>query len=673
MFINGRGRLFLSFVFFIWLKSIFAYFFDFSLGASGFFQYFILLINPLATASFFLGLSLFVRGKKTSYFTLFFIYILLTSLLFANVIYYREFTSFITINTLKSASQVTKGLGSGVLELLQLSDILYWIDIPILLILFTFKKFKMEPKHIKGRQAIALSLFSITFFLGNLSLAQMDRPQLLTRTFSADYLVKYLGIPAFSLYDSIKTYQTNQIRANASENDLAQVVEFIQGNQARPNDELFGIAKGKNVIYIHLESFQQFLIDYHLEDENGQKHEVTPFLNSIYHSDNSFSFADFFHQVAAGKTSDAETLIENSFFGLAQGPLFTQLGSQNTFFAMPAILGQKGYTSAVFHGNSGNFWNRMETYKNFGVDFFFDSNYFELTLENSFQYGLHDKELFTQSQKYLERLQQPFYAKFITVSNHFPYNELAEDVGFPQAMTRDSSVNGYFSTANYLDRAIEEFFDYLKSSGLYEQSIFVIYGDHYGISNARNVELATILTTERKTWGEFDNVMLQRVPYMIYLPGFNEGSIKENFAGQIDSAPTLLHLLGIQTGNFLHLGQDMLSSEHNNLVVFRNGTIVTPTYTMIGTQDVYFTQTGLLIEEFTPEMEKEIENIREFAALKLSKSDRLTNGDLLRFYHESQIDFVNPIDFSYQNSFERLLEIEKRLGNQSTSLFSQNN
>src|SRR5699024_3366796 len=132
-------------------------------------------------------------------------------------------------------------------------------------------------------------------------------------------------------------------------------------------DQYFGLAKGRNVIYIHLESTQQFLIDYKLKDENGVEHEVMPFINSLYHSNSTFSFSNFFHQVKAGKTSDSETLFENSLFGLNQGALFTQLGGKNTFEAAPNILKQtQGYTSAVFHGNSGTFWNRNETYKRLG-------------------------------------------------------------------------------------------------------------------------------------------------------------------------------------------------------------------------------------------------------------------------------------------------------------------
>src|SRR5699024_8364593 len=197
---------------------------------------------------------------------------------------------------------------------------------------------------------------------------------------------------------------------------------------------------------------QQFLIDYKFKDDQGQEHEVMPFVNSLYHDDSTFSFDNFFHQVGAGKTSDAETLLETSLFGLNQGAFFTQFGGKNNFEAAPNILQQtQGYTSAVFHGNSGNFWNRNETYKHLGYDYFFDASYYDVNEDNSFQYGLHDKPFFDQSIQYLEHLQQPFYTKFVAVSNHYPYAQFTdEDAGFPIADTGDETINGYFATANYL-------------------------------------------------------------------------------------------------------------------------------------------------------------------------------------------------------------------------------
>src|SRR5699024_11525093 len=144
----------------------------------------------------------------------------------------------------------------------------------------------------------------------------------------------------------------------------------------------------------------------------------TPFLNNLYNSKDMYSFENFFHQVGQGKTSDAENMLETSTYGLPQGSLFSALGTDNTFQAAPSILNQEGgYSSAVFHGNNGSFWNRNSVYPNMGYQNFFDASYFNQDSNNLSEYGLKDKLLFHDSVKYLERMQQPFYAKFITVSN----------------------------------------------------------------------------------------------------------------------------------------------------------------------------------------------------------------------------------------------------------------
>ncbi|MDT2823786.1 LTA synthase family protein [Vagococcus lutrae] len=658
----------------LWAKTMFAYLVDFHLGIESLFQYFILFINPFATATLLLSIGLYVKNPKRAYWTTTLIYIAMSILLFSNVVYYREFTDFITINTMLGAGKVASGLGESALRLFRPYDLLYLIDFPILGVLFWKKKINVDEQPIRFRLAFAITSLSVLMFSINLSLAEADRPQLLKRTFSKDYIVKYLGINAFTAYDGLQTYQANQNRAQASENDLVSIEEYVSHHQTPPNEKMFGVAKGKNVIYVHLESLQQFMIGYHLVDENGVSHEVTPFLNSLFNDQATYSFDNVFHQVKSGKTSDAETLLENSFFGLDQGPLFTQLGNKNTFQAAPAILGQEaGYTSAVFHGNAGTFWNRNETYKHLGYDYFFDGSYYDVNEDNSFQYGLHDKPFFQQSTQYLEHLQQPFYTKFIAVSNHYPYSEFKDgDAGFPMANTKDTTINGYFATANYLDKAVEEFFNYLKASGLYENSMIVLYGDHYGISDSRNVELAELLDKSPSLWGPYDNAQLQRVPLMFHIPGQTEGFVNHTFGGQVDVLPTLLHLLGIDSNKYLMLGQDLFSPENSQIVTFRNGDIMTPEYTIIG-DNAYLNKTGQMILEPTEEQTAQIEQIREAGQQQLQTSDALTNGDLLRYYTNSNLEPVKPDSYNYKNQVERLEKIEKEKGKNSTSVYSQHN
>lgn len=657
-----------------WFKTMWAYSVDFNLDIQGPYQIFLAVINPLPISLLFIGLALYIKRTKLFYSLAFGIYLLLFIWLISNSIYYREFTDFVTVNTMLASSKVSAGLGAAALELFRPWDVIYILDFPILAFFFFKKWIRMDNRPFNKRASFAVTSLSAMLFSANLFLAEIDRPELLTRGFSNYYVVRALGLPAFLGYSANQTYAANKERSKASEADLKPVEEYIQQHYAKPNPEYFGMAKGRNVIYIHLESFQQFLIDYKLKVDD-KEYEVTPFLNSLYHSKETFAFSNVFNQVKAGKTSDAETMIETGLFGLNQGSFMVNYGGTNTQQAAPFILSKNGYnSSAVFHGNAGSFWNRNTAYKQWGYNYFFDASYFtKQNSSNSFQYGLNDKYMLKDSIKYLERLQQPFYTKFITVSNHYPYTTSlsGDDLGFPLAKTQDETINGYFATANYLDSSIKAFFDYLKESGLYKNSIIVLYGDHYGISNSRNPALAPLLGKNSETWSSYDNAMLQRVPYMVVVPGMDKGGIIDTYGGEIDMLPTLEHLLGIESNKFLQVGQDMLSPEHDQIVAFRSANyFVTPEYTSYSGR-TYYTKTGEEITNPDEKTKEELDKIREAANLQLKISDSIQTGDLLRFFKGNDLGKVNPEDYSYTNSFKALKKIEKEKGDKSTSLYNQ--
>jgi lipoteichoic acid synthase len=387
-----------------------------------------------------------------------------------------------------------------------------------------------------------------------------------------------------------------------------------------------------NVIYYHLESFQNFLIHYKLHGE-----EVTPFLNSLTKDPNTIYFDNFFHQTAHGKTSDAEFMLENSLYGLPQGSAY-MLKGLNTYQAAPGILGQQGYTTAVFHGNAASFWNREEIYKSFGYDKFFDSSYFNMNQKDLTDYGLMDKPFLKQSFPMLESLHQPFYTKLITLSNHFPFNMDQKETTIKPADTGVPTVDDYFQTARYADEAVKQFFTYLKKSGLDDHTIVILYGDHYGIPKDNNNEMSQIMGKEITP---FESAGLQRVPLFIHVPGI-KGGVNHEYGGQVDVLPTLLHLLGIDSKKYIQFGTDLLSKEHDDLIPFRNGDFVSPTITAVEGK-YYDSKTGMEIGE---DKMAEVQRDQDIVQEKLSLSDKVVNGDLLRFYTPK--DFV-PVDRTKYN------------------------
>ena len=80
----------------------------------------------------------------------------------------------------------------------------------------------------------------------------------------------------------------------------------------------------------------------------------------------------------------------------------------------------------------------------------------------------------------------------------------------------------------------------------------------------------------------------------IRVPGI-EGGVNHEVSGQIDILPTLLHLLGTDTKNYVQLGTDLLSENHDELIPFRNGEFVSPTITFADGK-FFDSTTGLELE-----------------------------------------------------------------------------
>jgi lipoteichoic acid synthase len=612
-----------------WIKTYVAYRVEFKLGIDNSMQKFLLALNPLSSALFFLGLA-FLSKKRTKL-VMIIINFLLSFLLYANIVYYRFFNDFITIPVLLQAKSNAGQLGDSAGALMAPTDVFYFTDtiLLILLALFAFKKVKQLTSR---RPFQVVLLLSVMVFLFNLNLAEKDRSDLLTRTFDRNYLVKYLGAYNFTIYDIVQNIRTSSERVMANGSDITNAENYHKANYTQPNPALFGKAKGMNVIYVSLESFQNFMIDYKL---NGQ--EVTPFLNSLAHDNNTFYFDNFYHQTGQGKTSDAEFLMENSLYPLNQGAVFVNK-AQNTYQATPAILKGYGYNSAVFHGNYKTFWNRNVMYKALGYDQFFDASYYDMSAGNIKNYGMKDIPYFKESMPMLESLKQPFYTKFITLSNHYPFEMDPGDTTFPAGDFGDPVVNDYFQSAHYMDEALQQFFDSLKADGLYDKSVIVLYGDHYGLSENHNKAMAKVLGVPEIT--PTINASLQETPLFIHVPGV-QGGVQHQYAGEVDVRPTLLHLLGIDTKDYIEFGSDMLSPQHRNWALFRNGDFVSPNVDEIGGK-CYSTQTGQV--EANNSACKPIDSqLRQ----ELQMSDDIVNKDLLRFYKPKGFTPINPNDYQY--------------------------
>jgi len=350
--------------------------------------------------------------------------------------------------------------------------------------------------------------------------------------------------------------QYNSSSLNINESQIAADAE-----EADKEPRYFGIAKGRNVIVIQVESLQDFVINMHYE---GQ--ELTPNLNKLLLKDTIY-FNRFYQQLGKGNTSDAEFVTQNSLYPSMDMPAYKKY-ENNRFMGLPMIMRETGYDTYAFHAYKPDFWNRQNMYPMLGFDRFVNMN--DFNLNETFGMGLSDKEFFEQSAAYLSTANQPFYSFLVTLSSHHPFGlpEKYKKIQL-QPEYQDTLFGRYIQVINYTDDAIGLFLEKLKGYGLYDNSIIALYGDHRSIPNGvpENDKLMSELLGHEYTFDESLNV-----PLIIHIPGINITETNTIVGGQMDFLPTMLNLLGIEEIRPKLFGQDLLNAE-NGFVASQTGMI----------------------------------------------------------------------------------------------------
>lgn len=314
---------------------------------------------------------------------------------------------------------------------------------------------------------------------------------------------------------------------------------------------LYGVAEGKNLIVIQVESFQNFLIG---REYNGV--EITPNLNKLV-GDDSIYFDNYYMQVAMGNTSDAEFATNNSLYGAEEYCTYA-LYDNNHYRGLPVLLDEKGYDVAAFHGYKKEFWNRVGAYPSLGFDTFYSEEDFEFNEVLGF--GIRDDDFFKQSTAYIQKMKQPFYSFLVTLSNHHPFPlPNGEEPIPPKKGDEGTLVYNYLNSARFTDKCIGEFIEELKQSGLYENSVIAIYGDHFGLT-AGDPDIQKSMT---KLLGkQYDVDEMAKIPLIIHIPGEDVKQTISISGGQLDFLPTIAYLMGFDSLDTLYLGQNLMTAKN---------------------------------------------------------------------------------------------------------------
>src|SRR6185312_13687651 len=152
----------------------------------------------------------------------------------------RFFNDFITLPVLFQTSNF-RDLSSSVSANMHLTDIFFFSDV---FIVFLAIRFIPEVKRAPQQSKVARKLYFVmtaAILMLNLGLAETERPQLLTRSFDRELLVKNIGTYNYHLYDLFLQSKTHAQRVLADGSELAEVDNYISANYAEPNPDMYGV------------------------------------------------------------------------------------------------------------------------------------------------------------------------------------------------------------------------------------------------------------------------------------------------------------------------------------------------------------------------------------------------------------------------------------------------
>lgn len=497
-----------------------------------------IVINLLCIMSIYFLIRLFF--KKSKFGILIFINIILSILYFSDTVFYREYNDFITLAMVKELNQAGEVSGS-IFALTKFKDILYFIDLPFMILLF-FKYKKNISFSFKNRLSkfcACIVLFSLSLFAAN---QRLDG--IITVEFSRYEQTKGLGLITMYGVEAYH-YLANNINYKPITKDEIKLIQSQLNDSYTVNvNENF---RGKNLIVIQVESLQGFALD---AKYNNQ--DVAPNLKKLINE--SAYFDNCYVQIGLGHTADAELLTNTSMYPLEDSTAYINKAN-NTYNSIAKSLKSIDYYNMAFHGNQGSFWNRNIMYSTLGFDKFYSLESFK---QDDIIWGLSDKSFLKQSAAIINNTNQPFFSFLVTLSSHSPF-----EIPSYHFTEGKNYMEQYFNAINYTDSAIGDFVDSLRKSGVLDNSILVIYGDHHAIDNDDISNYFHVDMTK-----DYQQESYVKVPMIIRFPQGKNAGVYHKSVGQNDLFETIRSLYGIQGEK--SFGKSMFS-QGDNLVVLRNG------------------------------------------------------------------------------------------------------
>ncbi len=453
----------------------------------------------------------------------------------ADIVHQRAFGGIVSVASLSSAGQLPAVRDS-------VADFMRATDTPLLavfvsaVILAFFRRLPEQRRALdrKGRLACLIAVVALAWPVPG-EIDRMVKGFLGLNVYGPGAVVARLGLHSAHLFDLKRYLRERRLRGDINDADRGGVIDYFRERaDKRQRGAHFGAASGHDLIVVQAEAFQECVVGLKIDGV-----EIMPFLSSL--GDRQLYFPNILDQTREGNTSDAEYLVLNSQHPLPRGAIAFRRES-NDFLTLAHVLAGRGYSTISAHPGVPGFWNRAHLHPRYG----FEQTLFAEQLGPGpvIGWGLADEHFLERMLDRLLGWRRPFFAFLVTMGLHHPFDTFPDELKeISVGALEGSRLGNYLHGMRHFDSSMKTFFDRLEKAGRLDRTLVAIYGDH----DARLAMSPTLLRLVGKQWDPSLEARLDRVPFFVFGAVGDPAGTRRTIGGQIDFAPTLLGLLGIET------------------------------------------------------------------------------------------------------------------------------
>ena len=349
----------------------------------------------------------------------------------------------------------------------------------------------------------------------------------------------------------------DEIIKNEKNTTLNNINNYIKNKDITDYNSHTGMFEGKNVIVIMMESTNDIIIN----------KDLYPNFYKLYSE--GISFKNNYSPRNSCATGN------NEFSGMTglytiQNNCTANIFSNNTYFtSIFNIFKNAGYRATSMHDYTEQYYVRNIIHKNLGSEAYYNANDLNIKYYNEYKNWASDEDFMNAAMDITlnDTSDKPFMLWLTTVSGHQPYKVSSVEgdkyLSITEGTDYSMEVRRYLSKLKTFDNGLGILLDKLKASGKLDDTVIVMYGDHYPYG-LKNKDISSVLTYD------LDDYEVERVPMVIYNSTI-KSEVVEKYSSYVNLTPTLANLFNLDYDPRYYMGTDVFSDDYLNMVAFADG------------------------------------------------------------------------------------------------------